>query len=63
MKTVFKFWLIGYDDRIRDEYKNKLTIAVFATNEDEAVAKASKLVSRQIFEVTEVAELINDSKE
>jgi hypothetical protein len=62
MSTVYKFWLIGYDAKVREEYENKLTIAVFAESESGAIEKANRLVVRKFFEVTEVAELINDSK-
>lgn len=62
MQTVYKFWVIAYDNKINDLYENKFVMSVFAANEDDAKLKVSKLAKRNKYECYEATELVQDSK-
>lgn len=62
MKTVLKFWIAAYNNKIKEEYEDKVLMAVFAENEEKAKEKAKTVCTRQSYEVYEIAELFDDSK-
>lgn len=57
--TCFKYFVLGFDNRIKDVIENKAHIAVFADSEQEALEKAAKMISRKSYEVVEVTEVID----
>lgn len=58
--TFLKFWILAFNARIKEEIESKVVLAIFAENEQEALDKAKKLITRNHYEVYEVVELIDD---
>ncbi|HYD35564.1 MAG TPA: hypothetical protein VD999_05830 [Vitreimonas sp.] len=61
-KTVFKYYLNAFDNKIGDVIENKVPISLFADSEKEALDRAKKHVSRKKYEVVEVQEIVDDTK-
>lgn len=57
--TCYKYYVLCFDARIKEEIERKAHVVVFAESEGAAVKKAKTLIVRKMYEVYEVQEIID----